>query len=133
MRAADVLAESRYVLLVTFRKNGTPVPTPVWLVRVGTELLVWTNPAAGKVKRLRRSQRAQVAPCTVKGVPLGRLVEATARVKQDDLTEQVYAALIAKYGLQARITLLPAKLLKLLRRPALPSATIAVTLASQVR
>jgi len=127
MRPVDVLADSRYILLVTFRKDGTPVPTPVWVVRSGGELLVWTNPDSGKVKRLRRSARVQVAPCTYKGKATGRLIEATARVKPDDLTRPVHTALIKKYGLQARLTLLPAFLLRWTGRPPMPSATIAIT------
>lgn len=67
-----VLAASRYVSLTTFRKDGTPVATPVWVVALEGELWVWTNPGAGKVKRLRRSARAAIAPCRMRGEPLGK-------------------------------------------------------------
>ena len=36
---ADV-ADAKYVLLTTFRKDGTPVATPIWAVRDGADLVV---------------------------------------------------------------------------------------------
>jgi len=36
------LAESKYLSLTTFRMDGTPVATPVWLVREGDHLYVMT-------------------------------------------------------------------------------------------
>ena len=47
------LAPGKYLSLTTFRADGTPVATPVWLVRDGDALLVMTDPASGKAKRLR--------------------------------------------------------------------------------
>ena len=41
--ALDVLGQSRYIRLTTFRRDGTPVPTPVWQVRDGDRLLVITS------------------------------------------------------------------------------------------
>ena len=81
--ALDVLGNADYVLLTTFRKDGTPVPTPVWVVRIGDELRVWTIRDSGKVKRIRRSGRAQIAPCTIRGKPRGLSIDATARMLPD--------------------------------------------------
>ena len=78
-----MLGNASYVLLTTFRKDGTPVPTPVWVVRIGDELRVWTIRDSGKVKRIRRSGRAQIAPCTMRGRPRGQSVDATARMLPD--------------------------------------------------
>jgi hypothetical protein len=95
----DVLGDAKYALLTTFRKDGTPVSTPVWVVRVGDELRVWTIRDSGKVKRIRRSGRAQIAPCTVRGNPRGPAVDATARMLPDTEAPVVLDALAAKYGL----------------------------------
>jgi PPOX class probable F420-dependent enzyme len=101
-----VLAESRYILLTTFRKDGTPVPTPVWSVPMGDELWVWTAPEAGKVKRIRQGGEVRVVPCTLRGRPRGVPVPGQAELveKQDAL--RVMDALVAKYGWQARFSLL---------------------------
>ena len=95
----DVLEDAKYVLLTTFRKDGTPVSTPVWAVRIGDELRVWTIRDSGKVKRIRRSGRAQVAPWTVRGDARGPSIDATARMLPDSEAPAVLDALATKYGL----------------------------------
>jgi PPOX class probable F420-dependent enzyme len=86
-------------LLVTFRRDGIPVPTPVWAAEAGGHLYVRTERTAGKVKRLRNDPRLLVAPCTVRGRPLGAPLEATAKMlasEDEALAERVLAA---RYGL----------------------------------
>ena len=90
-------------LLVTYRRDGTPVPTPVWAAEGDGRLYVRSERNAGKVKRLRRDSRMLVAPCTVRGKPLGAPFEATARVlpgEQESLAEQTLAG---RYGLGREI------------------------------
>jgi PPOX class probable F420-dependent enzyme len=129
MDVLDLLARTPYVLLTTFRRDGTPVATPVWVVRDVDELLVWTNPQAGKVKRIRANGRAELAPCSRGGTPLGRSVPATGRVLGPDEIGRVVPALVDKYGVQARLTAqLPQRLSALLRRPAPPVGGLALTL-----
>jgi len=41
------------VILTTFKKDGTPVPTVVWIAQNQDYLIVATNINAGKVKRVR--------------------------------------------------------------------------------
>ena len=94
----DVLGAAQYALLTTFRKDGTPVPTPVWVVRIGDELRVWTIRDSGKVKRIRRTGRAKIAPCTLRGNPLGQSVDATARMLPNSEAPAVLNALASKYG-----------------------------------
>jgi uncharacterized protein len=55
--------------------------------------------SSGKVKRLCRDQRMLIAPCTVRGKPLGAPLEASARVL--GAAEEVVAeqALSTGYGL----------------------------------
>jgi hypothetical protein len=49
----DDVAGERFVSLTTFRRDGTPVATPVWIARDGDALVVTTPADSGKVKRLR--------------------------------------------------------------------------------
>ena len=49
------VGKSEYVLLTTFRKDGTPVGTAVWAVADADKLYVWTVTDSWKVKRLRRN------------------------------------------------------------------------------
>jgi uncharacterized protein len=94
----DVRAHKR-ALLVTYRRDGTPVPTPVWAAEAGGRLYVRTERTAGKVKRLRRDSRMLVAPCTVRGKPLGPPFEATARMLPSEAESHAERVLAGRYGL----------------------------------
>jgi PPOX class probable F420-dependent enzyme len=95
------LAAARYVSLATYRRNGTPVATPVWTAELDGRLYVVTGGESGKVKRLRVSSRVQVAPCDARGRVHGPWRNATARLVDDpDLVARAAAALRAKYGWQ---------------------------------
>src|SRR4051812_25876192 len=52
----------KYMLLVTYKKNGDAVPMPVWFGRQNQRVFVWTEINAYKAKRLRNDPRAIVAP-----------------------------------------------------------------------
>lgn len=90
---------SKRSLLVTYRRSGKPVPTPVWAAVADGRLYVRSERAAGKVKRLRRDPRLLVAPCTVRGRPLGAPFEARARVLEAAEEEPAERALTTRYGL----------------------------------
>jgi uncharacterized protein len=95
----DEVRACKRSLLVTYRRDGTPVPTPVWAAEAGGRLYVRTERTAGKVKRLRNDPRLLVAPCTVRGKPLGAPFEATARVLPGVEEEVAERALATRYGL----------------------------------
>ena len=75
-----LLAACKRALLVTYRRDGTSVPTPVWAAAADGRLYVRTERSSGKVKRLRNDARLLVAPCTVRGKPLGYRVGGNRRV-----------------------------------------------------
>ena len=89
----------RHALLVTFRRDGTPVPTPVWAAPSGGRLYVRTARASGKVARLRRDPRVLVAPCSARGRPLGDPFEAIARLLPPEREVLAEHALRDAYGL----------------------------------
>jgi PPOX class probable F420-dependent enzyme len=110
---SDVAAldRHRYVSLATFRRDGTAVATPVWFAAVGERLYVFTAGDSGKVKRLRNSPRARVAPCDARGrLEGGRRAAAAGIVTDDALIRRAWAALRAKYGWQLRLLDLGARL-----------------------
>ncbi|MFD5398917.1 PPOX class F420-dependent oxidoreductase [Streptomyces sp. NPDC127097] len=102
----EAVARSPYVSLVTFRRSGTPVATPVWAVAEGAELLVWTRDDSWKVKRLRHDPRVTVTPCDVRGriVEGARTVEGTGRLLEGAAgLGRVRKAMARKYGLRFRL------------------------------
>src|SRR5215471_10103190 len=87
--------------LATFRKNGAEVKTPVWFAVVDGKVYCYTRIDTGKVKRLRNSPRARIAPSTIRGEVRGEWLDTTARTVADEaLVARVYAALRKKYGFQ---------------------------------
>jgi len=75
----DRLGASRFISLTTYKRDGTAVPTPVWVVKDGSHLLVWTAKTSGKAKRLRHTARVTVTASSARGTPRGRAVPGTAR------------------------------------------------------
>jgi uncharacterized protein len=96
------LAKSRYVSLTTFRRDGTPVATPVWVAQQGDELVVYTARSSGKAKRLRNSSRVLLGPCDMRGRVTGDVVEGTARLQDEAETAATISLIRQRYGLQAR-------------------------------
>ena len=78
--AVDRLARGQYVSLITYKRDGTAIPTPVWVSREGDRLYVWTQADSGKVKRIRNRAHVQVAPCDMRGQLEGEPVDASARI-----------------------------------------------------
>ena len=75
----DALADARTVVLTTFRRAGTGVPTAMSMAVDGDRAYMRTWFTSGKAKRLRRDPRATVAPSTTRGTPTGPAVDVRAR------------------------------------------------------
>lgn len=122
------VADSPYVSLVTYRRSGVAVPTPVWAAEDGGELLVWTRDDSGKVKRLRHDPRVTVTPCDVRGRTAAgaSTVQGTARLLESGPElRRVRRALASKYGWRFRLLDSGGALLRRGRRP---HTGVAVTL-----
>ena len=119
MSAAADLHRHRYISLATFRRSGVEVATPVWFAASGGKLYVFTLGDSGKVKRLRNSPRARVAPSDGRGRVQGAWRSATARMLTEPAAiERAHAALRTKYGWQLRIADLLSGLTGRIRRRA---------------
>lgn len=99
---ADI-AESDFILLTTFTKDGRPKPTPVWAAPDGDALLVITQEKSWKVKRIRNTPRVTLAKCDVRGNPNGEAVEASAVVLDKSRNGAVYDAIGRRYGLKGKL------------------------------
>lgn len=72
------LKATKTVLLTTFKRDGTPVSTPVSIAFADGRAFFRSYDKAGKAKRLRRSSLAQVSPSTLRGKPLGPAIPVKA-------------------------------------------------------
>ena len=108
------LARERYVNLVTFRKSGAEVKTPIWFASDPQDprrLWMYTNGTSWKVKRIRNDGRAKVAACNARGGVHGPWLDAGARIESDERgIARALDLLLAKYGWQARLLLVGARL-----------------------
>jgi uncharacterized protein len=80
----------RTALLTTFKRDGTPVDTPVTIAVEGDHAFMRTYDRAGKAKRLRNDPSARIAPSTIRGRPRG--AGLAARVTLLDGAEAEHAA-----------------------------------------
>ena len=93
------LARERYISLTTYRQDGRPVATPVWFALDGERILVWTEAATGKAKRVRANGRASIASCNMRGKTSQQPMEARARVLSKNEFGAAHRLLAAKYRL----------------------------------
>jgi uncharacterized protein len=105
--ALTTVAKARYVSLTTFRKNGDPVSTAMWIApdADGT-LIISTHSESWKVKRLKNDPRVEVRPSSAAGAvkPDAPVVSGTAELIFDESKRDHFvAALRRKYGLQQRL------------------------------
>jgi uncharacterized protein len=66
----------RTALLTTYRRDGTPVDTPVTIAVEGDHAFVRTYDRAGKAKRMRNDPSVRIAPSTVGGRARGDALAA---------------------------------------------------------
>lgn len=121
------LGEPKYLLLTTFRADGTPVPTPVWCVREGSRLRVITQADSGKVRRIRARADVQVGPCDARGRPKGPQVPARAVLLEESQVDATADAIARRYGLLGRLLMRRSR--KRMARGGAGMAAIAVEVA----
>jgi PPOX class probable F420-dependent enzyme len=117
------LGDEKYILLTTFRRDGTPVATPVWSISLGDDRIgFWTSSGSGKAKRLTHTERVTVTPCDARGrVKAGAgAVEATARLVTGDELETIRKRIVSKYVVMTKFTKLLANVVGTLRGKRIP-------------
>jgi uncharacterized protein len=107
---AKALSPHKNMLLTTFKKDGTPVPTPVTVAVEDGRIFFRTYSDAWKFKRMRRNPHVEVAPSTFRGKPLGPAMPGRVRrLEGDDVA-------VARRALARRAPLLQRFLVPLLHR-----------------
>lgn len=99
----DDLDGARYISLTTFKRDGSPVSSPVWITGVGGAYVFTTGDSAWKTRRLLRNPSVRVQVCDMRGrVAPGRTVhEGTGEVvRSPEAVAAAERALASKYGWQ---------------------------------
>jgi PPOX class probable F420-dependent enzyme len=93
----------RHCLVVTYRRSGQPVPTPVWFGAADGKLYFRSEERVGKIKRIRHDDGVLVSPCDARGRPLGAGVKARARILPAQEEGRAEAAIQSNFGLGRRL------------------------------
>lgn len=96
--AHQEFSANEYFALRTFRKDGTPATTPIWLAPRGERLYAYTPARSWKVRRIQRDPQVEIAPSDFDGVPHGEWRYARARVLPASELRTAKRAMTAKYG-----------------------------------
>ena len=110
MSTLSSLKDTKTVLLTTYKRDGTPVGTPVSIAFDGDRAFFRSYDKAWKTKRLRNNPNVEVAPATVKGTPTGPTLEARATLLDNE------QATVAAHALAHRHRVLHGVMVPLMHR-----------------
>ena len=113
------LDDARYILLTTFKRDGTRVSSPVWITGSAGTYTFTTGDRAWKTRRLLHNPAVEVQACGVRGhiKPGATLYRGNGEVRTTtDAVRTAETALSAKYGWQFRATKVADRLSSRFRR-----------------
>lgn len=93
----EAVAKRKCISLVTFKRDGTAVPSPIWFNVINNTIVVTSPSDAWKVKRIRNNPRVEFATCTQRGRVTGPYFSGTARILPDSAYEAVAKAKQRRY------------------------------------
>ena len=99
----DQFLDQKYINLETYKKDGTPVRTPVWFVIDNDLIYVITRDSTGKVKRLKNNQDVQIVSCAFKGEPKNKWIKGKAEKITGEEADIAIKLRKKKYGMSARL------------------------------
>ena len=102
---AHDLDSARYVSFGSYKKDGTLIGAPVWIVPFDGGYAFTTDPTSFKVRRIRNDARATLTVCDMRGnITDGATVHlGSAVVLNDADTRQVEKLIAKKYWIGVRL------------------------------
>ncbi|HEY1824756.1 MAG TPA: PPOX class F420-dependent oxidoreductase [Acidimicrobiales bacterium] len=125
------ISDEKYMLLTTFRKDGTPVSSPVWVVPLeGATFGFATSSASGKAKRLARTARVTVQASDMRGrVAKGsEVIDAQAEIVSGSQYETIKAKVKDKYGYMVTLSRTLGAIAATIRRKPMPYGDIGIVI-----
>ena len=100
----DQFIDQKYLSLETYKRDNTPIQTPVWFVTDKGQFYITTKETTGKVKRLRNNQNARIAVCSMKGDIKSNWVDVgLEKISEESDVEKIIKLRKKKYGFSARL------------------------------
>ena len=119
------LADEKYILLTTTKRDGTDVSSPIWCVGLGDgNVGCYTSSGSGKAKRLAHTAAVTVQPCDARGrVKEGtEPIDATAELVTGAELDDIWARVKEKYGFATKVTKLLGTIGGIVKRNRIPTA-----------
>lgn len=99
----ESLKHAKTILLTTYKRDGTPIDTPVSVAFDGERVFFRSWHKAWKTKRLRNNPRVEVAPSTFRGKPTGAALHARATLLSGEEAKIAAKALARRHRLLQRV------------------------------
>ena len=128
------VSDEKYIRVTTFKKDGTEVSTPTWVVALDDgKIGFYTSSTSGKAKRLKNNPQVIVQPSDGRGRPKAGSspIDGTALVVSGAERDAIYDKVVAKYGFMTKVTRFLAKVGGFVKRKDQPYADrgVVVTLS----
>ena len=91
--------EGKYISLITYKKNGDPIATPVWFVEENEKIYFVTLQGRYKFKRIKNNPSVKIASSSMRGKPKGKYFDGIARILSDDESKPIIVLFKKKYRL----------------------------------
>ena len=96
------LETGKYINILTYKKNGNRVSTPVWFISKDNKIYIRTSNQSGKVKRIKNNNNVSYALCNISGRIKGEWHSGLAKI-EPDVNKMIFSKITEKYGLIAQI------------------------------
>ena len=95
------LETGNYINLLTYKKNGKPVSTPVWFIFEDKKIFIRTSDKSGKFKRIKNNKNVKFAIYNIRGKIKGEWHTGLAKVEPNNIW--IFPKINKKYGIVAHL------------------------------
>ena len=96
------LETGKYINILTYKKNGHKVSTPVWFICKDNKIYIRTSNHSGKVKRIKNNNNVSYALCNIRGKIKGEWHSGVAKI-EPDINKIIFSKITEKYGIFAQM------------------------------
>ena len=98
-------SDVEFINLITYKKDKTPITTPVWVAEFSNSLIITTSLNAGKVKRVRNNGKATIYVTNQSGSEkLSEAIDVKASIIDNEKEKQLgIKSIQKKYGAMAKV------------------------------
>jgi PPOX class probable F420-dependent enzyme len=103
VRDFQAMRGRHHCLLISFRRSGEPVPTPVLFGQRDGKLYFRSQAGTAKLARIGNNATVRLAPCNWRGKPLGPVAQGSARLLPAAEEHDAYGVLKEQYTFGDRV------------------------------